>query len=121
MEDKSYVGMSNCFFCNEAKEILLDRRLRNSLPRSAVYNHEPCDKCKGYMQQGIILISVNEKLTKDMQNPYRSGGWCVIKEEAIRRMLQPGDLLNDILKKRMAFVPDNAWDALGLPRAGKGD
>ena len=78
---------------------------------------EPCSKCKGYMERGIILISVDEEKSKgDMENPYRTGGWVVVKEEALKRMIQPQELLDQILKQRVAFLPDEVWDLLELPR-----
>lgn len=78
-------------------------------------NKEPCDKCKGYMEQGIILISVRTGET-DTDNPHRTGGWVVLKEEALRRLVVNNELCDDICRKRVAFVPDDAWDAIGLPR-----
>jgi hypothetical protein len=96
----------------EAKGILLDHRLKNSLPKLACYDKEPCDKCKEYMKQGIILISVRDGEGGD--NPYRTGGWTVIKEEAVRRMFKDVDLY-----KRVAFVHDSVWDMVGLPREKK--
>ena len=112
--EKSYVGMTQCFFCMEAKEVLLDRRLRKTLPRMAVYDHEPCDKCKDWMKQGIILISVRPG--PDRENPYRTGGWVVIKEDAFKQIFKDSD---EALRKRIAFVEDEVWDAVGLPRENK--
>jgi hypothetical protein len=111
MEQKSYVGMSNCFLCGKPKEILLDRRLKDSLPREAVYNKEPCKKCKEYMEQGIILISVRDG--ESGNNPYRTGGWVVIKEEAVKRIFNN---IEQVLKSRVAFIEYRFWDKLGLPR-----
>ncbi len=48
-------------------------------------------------------------------NPSRTGGWVVLKDEAIERALD-AEIASKILARRMAFVPDKAWDALGLPR-----
>jgi hypothetical protein len=112
--ERDYVGMMQCFFCGEAKEVLLDRRLKKTLPRMAVYDHEPCDKCKGWMKQGIILISVRQG--SDQKNPYRTGGWVVIKEDAFRRFFKDSD---EALRKRIAFVEDEVWDTVGLPRENK--
>ena len=108
------MGMTQCFFCGEAKEVLLDRRLRKTLPRMAVYDHEPCDKCKDWMKQGIILISVQQG--SDQKNPHRTGGWIVVKEDAFKRIFKDS---NEALRKRIAFVEDEVWDAVGLPREGK--
>jgi hypothetical protein len=82
-----------------------------------VIDKEPCSKCKELMEKGIILISVDSKESPDNDNPYRTGGWIVVKEEAVRRIgIKPVELEADILKRRVAFVPDDAWDMPGLPR-----
>lgn len=121
-EEKDFVGMDLCFICNEAKGVVLDTRLRKRLPRSAVYDREPCDQCKEYMKQGTILISVDEKLTgDDRDNPYRTGGWVVVKEESLKSMIENEDLLRSILTKRVCFIPDQVWDAWELPRGGVND
>jgi len=107
-----------CFFCmRETGEVALLGRLPNDAeaPRQAVLDHQPCDECKKWMQRGIILISVADN-TESGDDPTRTGGWCVVKDEALRDIITPPELLIDILKKRVAFVPDEAWDAIGLPR-----
>ena len=105
--DKSYVGVATCFFCGEAKEVILDRRLRNTLPREACYDKEPCSKCQGWMEQGVILISVKDGGEGD--NPYRTGGWCVVTKEAFARAFP------EVEETGVAFVPDAVWQAVGLP------
>lgn len=114
-------SLAICFVCQQDKnEIVIPGKLRNDeqAPHKAVWDYEPCDKCKEHMEQGIIVISVDEKLSKnDMKNPYRTGGWCVVREDFIKRILSPGPLLKDILKRRMVFMPDDAWDKIGLPRS----
>lgn len=70
----------------------------------------PCDKCKGYMQQGIILIGVRDGEQGD--NPYRTGHFCVLKEEAVQRIFKDCD---GILKSRVAFVDETTWKTIGLP------
>jgi len=107
-----------CFFCNEDKnEIVLPGYIPGDAeaPRNAVFDKVPCDKCQDYMRQGIILISVNEKLSEDLENPYRTGGFAVVKESAIREMVKPSELMEAICKKRVAFIGDDAWHNLGLP------
>ena len=116
-QDKSHVGMMNCFLCNEPKGLLLDRRLKDSLPHSAVYDKEPCDKCKEHMKQGIIIISTRDG--ESGENPYRTGGWWVVKEEMIKRLIKPKALLNDVLKKRVLFMEDTICTKVGLEKAGE--
>lgn len=119
--DKSYVGMTNCFFCNEPSMILLDRRLKNTLPRNCgVVDMTPCSKCDGYMQQGVILISISDDTTKEdmkgpMPNPYRTGGWVVVTREYVERAFS-GSMLDFALSNKFMFITDEAWDAIGLPR-----
>lgn len=107
-----------CFFCMKPRGVALFGMMRGDreAPREVCMDHEPCDTCKKWMEQGVVLISVDEKKTEDKQNPYRSGGFCVVKEDFIRRAVVPQELAEDICKKRVAFIPDDAWDALGLPK-----
>ena len=113
IEGGSYVGMSNCYLCNKPKEILLDRRLKNSLPQSAIYNKEPCDKCKKYMETGIIFIGVKDN-EQNHENPYRTGEWCVLKEEAVKSMPMNDELKTSILKMRVAFVEQEVLKRFGI-------
>jgi hypothetical protein len=110
-----------CFFCNKPKnEILLPGLMKGDqeAPKNMVWDKQPCDECKGHMAMGVILISVDEKLTDDRDNPYRTGGWCVVKDDFIARTVTPDELKNDILKRRVAFIPDDAWKMMGLPAIG---
>ena len=103
-----------CYFCNQEKnELILAGRMKEDAeaPRKAVWNMIPCDKCKEFMKQGIILISVKDG--EGGRNPYRTGGWVVVKEEAAKRMF--GET-NRILETRVGFLEDTAWDTIGLPR-----
>ena len=120
-EEKSHVGMAKCFFCLEPGMILLDRRLKKSLPRDCgVVDMTPCSKCNDYMKQGIILISISDDTTKEdmkgpIPNPYRTGGWVVVKQEAVERFGVGDALLDFAIKHRFAFIADAAWLHLGLP------
>lgn len=109
-----------CFYCNEdTGEIALLGRLPGDAeaPRHGVLDKKPCAVCQRHMEQGVILISVDEEKSKgDLKNPYRTGGWVVVRDEAIRRMVTPAELAEDIITRRMAFVPDDVWDKVGLPR-----
>lgn len=107
-----------CFFCGELKnEIALLGKLKGDVeaPKSICFDMEPCDKCKEYMGKGIILISVDPEKSPDPNNPYRTGGWIVVKDDYITRVFNP-EVVKDVLDKRIAFMPDDAWDKLGLPR-----
>lgn len=107
-------AIPRCYFCgNEKNEIILAGRLSNDAeaPKNAVWDFAPCDECKKLMEQGIILISVKDGQSGD--NPYRTGGWIVLKEDAFKRIFKNSD---EAVKKRCAFLEDSAWDTIGLPR-----
>lgn len=114
-----------CFYCGEGKNelILLGSASKHitghdqAPMHGPVFDKEPCDKCKDLMKQGIIFISVDEDKSDDHKNPYRTGCFCVVKEEAVRRWgIQPQELLDSILRQRVAFIPDDVWNKMGLPR-----
>ena len=75
---------------------------------------QPCDECKKMMEMGVLLVSVKDGT--DHENPYRTGSICVIKPEAAQRMFG-----SSIGSSRMAFVEDEAWDKIGLPRNVKAE
>lgn len=104
-----------CPVCAESSGLALCGRLPGDeeAPR-AMLDREPCEKCVGYMQRGIVLISVRDGESGD--NPYRTGRLSVVTEEFMRRVVTPPELLESILQKRVTFLEDSVWDALGLPR-----
>jgi hypothetical protein len=67
------------------------------------------------MKQGIILISVRDG--EHGSNPYRTGGWCVVKEEAFMKIFQ-GSAAVQAQQKRVAFIANSVWDEVGLPARG---
>lgn len=111
-------SLDQCFYCMEDKGIVLFGAMKGDAeaPRKICMDKEPCSQCKELMEQGVILISVDEDKTEDMNNPWRTGGWCVVKEDFIKRVFQPKELVQRVLEQRCAFMPDDAWDMLGLPR-----
>ena len=110
--NKNYIGFANCFVCGEVKHLLLDKRLKNSLPQNAVYDKEPCDKCKEIMKQGVIFISVRDG-EQDKENPYRTGQIIGLKDEAVKNIIQE-PLLSEVLKKRICFVELEVLKRIGL-------
>ena len=137
-------SMSRCYFCGgEKNELILTGMLPGDAeaPREAVWNTEPCDQCKEYMKQGVIIISVrdgeDERMAREQQefehnhpptranrqrgihyipNPHRTAGWWVVKDEALQRFVQPPELLEQILRARFVFMPDQVCDMIGLKR-----
>ena len=113
-------SLLQCFVCMKDVGVALMGRLPGDAeaPRRICPDQAPCDECKKLMEQGIILISVDEKKTEDRNNPWRTGGWVVMKEEAFARIFggDGTDFVDSVLKSRVCFVPDEIWDAVGLPR-----
>ena len=130
--------LTTCYYCNEPADILLVGSQTKAFKAAGLANEDgemkmnigvvdakPCSKCEGYMKQGVILISMRDseetemekaKQEKRLPNPYRTGGWVVVRDEFIKRVIHPPELANQILKQRCCFVPDSAWDKLALPR-----
>lgn len=107
-----------CFWCNKEKGVALLGRLPGDAeaPRAAAFDREPCDECKGYMEKGVLFISTRNGDAQS-DNPYRTGGWCVIRDEDVKRMgIEPPQLLARILQQRVCFLTDDTWDTIGLPR-----
>lgn len=113
-------SMLICFLCQKDMGVALCGRLPGDkeAPREmCLPGSDPCDACQELMKAGVIMISVDEERSKDSpQNPYRTGGWVAVRDEAVKRLIHTPEMVERILKQRVAFVPDNVWDALGLPR-----
>jgi hypothetical protein len=114
-------AIPHCFFCGKEKnEILLPGKLEGDVeaPKGVVWDKEPCQECDGYMQRGIILISVRDNPTdSDRENPHRTGGWCVVREEFISNNID-AETAEAILQKRVCFIEDKVWRVVGLPFPG---
>lgn len=127
-------GLELCFYCQEPKGIVLygaightkrkafkeagiDISADGEAPRKLTLNREPCDKCKELMEQGVILISCREvQSEEEKSNPYRTGGWVVVKDRLIEDCIGDEETKEAILRMRVAFIPDAVWDKIGLPR-----
>jgi hypothetical protein len=103
-----------CYFCGKEKdEIVLFGRLKGDVaaPRKAVLDKVPCDECAEYMKKGIILISV-ENGWDGKGEPFRTGRFVVVKEDALRKVITNAEALQQILRQRVSFVQDEAFDQL---------
>ena len=116
---KLEVAVVKCFFCGKDKGLVMNTRLteRDAKNIRKMHNHaidhEPCDECKKWMEQGIILVSVRNG--ESGNNPYRTGGFVVLKEDAVKQFSTP-EMFKQVKKTRFAFIEDCVWDQLGLPR-----
>jgi hypothetical protein len=122
-----------CFVCGEDKNEIILAGLKGEriakemghsdgqMPMSGIcFDKTPCEKCQGYMKQGIIVISI--RAGSDNDNPYRTGGWWVVKEDLFMRMrtIQNNALINNVLKRRVAFMDDQVCEQIGLKKQNKG-
>lgn len=106
-----------CFYCGkEDGTVVLLGRLPGDqeAPRQAVFTKEPCAECKEHMKQGIMLLEVLDGQSGD--NPRRTGRMWVITEDAARRLFHPEEVVEDVLKKRVAFLEESVATKLGLPK-----
>jgi hypothetical protein len=68
-----------------------------------------CPQCQSRECSGGPIVKA------DTDNPYRTGGWCVVRDDFISRVID-SPLRETILEQRFCFVGDAAWDRMGLPR-----
>lgn len=108
-----------CFWCLEKKNmiILFGSALGGREASSnTAFDKEPCDKCRGYMKKGVILISAKEpKSEEESKNPFRTGGFWVVSEDMVRRAFKPQAMVDHALKARVCFISNKAAEAWGLP------
>lgn len=127
MDDKTFeVALTKCYFCGESHELLMNRVLTRSAAKKIKEMHgkvldmSPCNKCEDLMKRGVILITIdNEKSSPGWNrdkfpNPYRTGGFFVLKDEAIRQAIHPESMSEWALKYRWMFIEDEAARMMGL-------
>lgn len=100
-----------CYYCHEPNgEIgLLGHNRGKEAPRYSVIHTEPCDKCKAHMKKGIMFV-----LSRGEDDKTPSGSFVVLKVSAVKRIIN-ADMVNSVLKKRMAIISPSVWAKLGLP------
>lgn len=130
-EDKLGVAVVKeaCRICGKSYDGPLILNTRLSVPmadkvkalhgKTVGFMKEPCDECKEFMKQGIIVVGIDESKTDDKSNPWRTGNFWVMKEEAIKRMLKDDveDFRADVLKKRVMFIDIKIAAQMGFPDA----
>lgn len=122
----SHVALSKCFFCGEDNEVILSTRMKDisELDRK-VSSMRPCPKCESYMKAGIIFITIDDSKSekgwtnKPIPNPYRTGGFFVIREEALTKMINDPRLIAYAQKMRWMFIEDSAARQIGMFDVGE--
>lgn len=102
-----------CFICGKEKGeiVLLGNSIKEEAPMKMCLDKEPCNQCKEYMKQGIILVGVKDNT--DQANPYRTGQFYVVTEDFINKIMED-PMRADILTKRICFVEETILDKLGF-------
>ena len=127
-EDVFGVALTRCYFCGGSGDILLNTRLSAPMAKKVkdmdgkVINMDPCQKCREFMGQGVILITFDPDKSEEgwnkgpVPNPWRTGGFFVLKDDAVRRLLGSENeaMLRFALEHRWMFIEHAAAEKIGL-------
>ena len=104
-------------------DLVMNKRLNKSQAKAVKAMHGQvtgwadkfCDECEGYSKLGIILVTVDSDKSEDNDNPYRTGGFFVLKVAAVKRLLKDQkEMLKNALEHRMMYIDHNIAVELGL-------
>lgn len=115
-----------CIVCLKESDgdIVINTRLTKSMAEKVESMHgkvvgfskTPCVECLEVVSDGVYIIEIDEKLTTDVNNPWRTGKQWGIKREAMERIVTDEKLLAHTLKKQACFMPIEVCEMFGLPR-----
>lgn len=125
------MALTRCFFCLEGDKIVLNTLLTPHMAKSVesmnnmVIDMEPCQKCADYMKQGVIFITIDDSKSEPgwskpdgrtnwIPNPYRTGGFSVVRDEAVRKFINDPGMADWAIKHRWMFIEHEAAERLGL-------
>jgi hypothetical protein len=120
-----------CFWCGEDDgTVLLAGKMKSTeedsdpeAPRRMCASLEPCKQCEENMALGITLMeATDEEISRvegfssshAVRKPVPTGRWWVLKEDAIRRLVQPPELVEHILKAGKSYIDPETAKSLGL-------
>ena len=131
MLEKKQIGVAvpknYCFIC--AKLVDQDVIMNTKATKSAAdkvkalhgavvgFMEEPCNECKEQMKKGVIIVTMNSDKTDDPNNPYRTGGFFLVTEDYIGRLLEEKEhkeLKETVLTKRYMFLEHVVAEKLGF-------
>ena len=94
-KEGAFVALTKCFFCMGDNYILLHKRMGDvSEYHGKVIDTTPCNECKEFMEQGVILLTIDPEKSQDgwekndIPNPYRTGGFFVVTETGFRGLFE---------------------------------
>lgn len=93
-----------CFFCNEAKGIVLFGKLKNDIeaPREVLINYEPCNKCKEKFKEGVTVVEVTTAqqcknqpsiTIHNDEELYPTGAYVVVKPKVFDNKYKAGTII----------------------------
>lgn len=103
--DKSYVGMYCCPLCGEAIGLLLNKTLKNNVPKKSVIGPELCEKCKKKLidENSVVIYEADEK-----QNI--SGRYITVKMDNLKNLRK--ETKEFIEKNRFILMLEEEFDPL---------
>ena len=119
MADTIGVALTKCFYCGENSDILMNTILTKHIAdkvkdcHGKVVSMKPCTQCKTYMEMGIILLTYDNEKSKG-NDIYRTGGFFVVREEAVTRWYKDKETLDKVLEGRFTFIEHNLAEKMGL-------
>ena len=124
-----------CFYCGKDAGIILPGAKGDVMAKKmghedgqmpmhcGVVDMNPCSECEKHMQQGIIIIGIQDGQdpNKDV-NVERTGHYMVVKDrvfEGLRDIVSDQAVIDNILKQRWTFMEHAMLKKLGLLDAAK--
>jgi hypothetical protein len=136
-------AIPKCFYCCKDKnEILLARTMTDHAQSKVgklhgkIIDMEPCPSCASLMKMGVILITIDDQKSGKNWNqppaevknyhgpaakrpswvpsPYRTGGWFVVTDETIEKMINPPEMAQWALNHRFMFIEEEAARQMDL-------
>lgn len=103
-------SVDHCFWCGADIGVALLGQLPNDAqaPRDICTSYDPCLDCQSKMALGVTVVEV------DPATKHPTGKWCVITEEAARRLFENTPLVEKILSvKRVSMAPETYGPVFG--------
>lgn len=79
-------------------------------PRSVVLDMDPCEGCEVWAHSKEVVFFVEAEESGGESRP--TGRFTCVREEAVRRMLDPGELLDDALERRILLMHPEDFKAI---------
>jgi hypothetical protein len=107
--------MGVCYICHrETGEIgLLGASCKGEAPRYSILSKEPCEKCKEYTKEGILVA-----VCKDGEHP--SGDVFVVKDEVIKKVFN--EVTHEkIFESRIVLITMDVAEKMNIYELAKED